>query len=225
MFISFLRSVTLYIVLILVIRLMGKRQIGELEPSEFVVSMLIADLASVPMQDNGIPLLSGLVPILTVLALELLMAVASLRSIKLRRFLCGKPVILMENGRIQQSNLRRTRITIDELVGHLRQSGITDLEQVQFAILETDGQLSVLPYPQYQPAPARDAGLSPSPLQLPVTIISDGRVLQDNLALLGRSRRWLQKQLENHNCTPDQVFYMTAEPSGRVYLALQEERS
>ena len=225
MFISFMRSVTLYIVLILVIRLMGKRQIGELEPSEFVVSMLIADLASVPMQDNGIPLLSGLVPILTVLALELILAVASLRSIKLRRFLCGKPVILMQDGKIQQANLRRTRITIDELVGHLRQSGITDLEQVQFAILETDGQLSVLPYPKYQPAPAKDAGVQTKPLQLPITIISDGRILQDNLALLGRSRLWLQEQLKSHNCTPEQVFYMTAEPSGRLYLAMQEELS
>ena len=120
MIISYIRTVVLYLVLIFTIRMMGKRQIGQLEASEFVVTMLIANLASIPMQDSGIPLFSGLVPILTVLGLELTLSGAILRSVKFRRLLCGKPVILIENGRILQNNLRATRVTMDELMGHLR---------------------------------------------------------------------------------------------------------
>ena len=147
MFISFLRTLILYPLLLLVVRLMGKRQLGQMEPAEFVVAMLLADLAAVPMQDIGIPLLSGLLPILTVLALELLLAIASLRSIRLRQLLCGRPVILVEDGQIQQLNLKRTRVTLDELTEHLRQKDVTDITTVKYAILETDGNLSVLLHP------------------------------------------------------------------------------
>ena len=120
MLLSYLRTICLYLVLILVVRLMGKRQIGEMEPAEFVVTMLIANLAAIPMQDSGIPLLSGLVPILTVLGVQLILAVASMRFISFRRLLCGKPVILIREGTIDQTNLRRARITLDELTEHLR---------------------------------------------------------------------------------------------------------
>ena len=120
MLLSYVRTIILYLVLIAVIRLMGKRQVGQLEPSEFVVTMLVANLASIPMQDGGIPLYTGLVPILTVLGLELILSGLVLQSVPLRRLLCGKPVILIENGRILQNNLRRTRITLDELTGQLR---------------------------------------------------------------------------------------------------------
>ena len=118
---SYVRTIILYLVLIMVIRLMGKRQIGQMEPSEFVVTMLVANLASIPMQDGAIPLYSGLVPILTVLGIELVLSAMSLRSIGLRKVLCGKPVILIETGRILQDNLRKTRVTLDELTGHLRE--------------------------------------------------------------------------------------------------------
>ena len=117
MILSYMRTIFLYLILIAVVRIMGKRQIGEMEASEFVVTMLVANLAAIPMQDGGIPLYSGLVPILTVLGMELILSGLVLRSMWLRRLLCGKPVILIENGRIQQNNLRRTRITLDELMG------------------------------------------------------------------------------------------------------------
>ena len=154
MLLSLLRTGVLYFTLLIVIRLMGKRQIGEMEPTEFVVTMLVANLASIPMEDSGIPLLSGLVPMLTVLGAELLLSSLSLRSIHLRKLLCGKPVILIENGRILQKNLQRTCITLDELTGQLRLKDILDLKTVQYAILETNGALSVFPYPKDQPATA-----------------------------------------------------------------------
>ena len=139
MLISFIRAVILYLALILAIRLMGKRQLGQMEPTEFVVTMLIADLASVPMQDEGIPLLSGLIPILVVLAIELLLSVVVYHSVPLRRFFCGKPVVLMENGRLIQENMKKTRVNPDELTEFLRIQGVTDLTTVQYAILETNG--------------------------------------------------------------------------------------
>ena len=160
MILSYMRTIFLYLVLILVIRLMGKRQIGEMEASEFVVTMLVANLAAIPMQDGGIPLYSGLVPILTVLGVELVLSSLSLRSIRLRRLLCGKPVILIENGRVLQENMRATRVTMDELMGHLRDKDVMDVQTVQYAILETNGTLSVFPYPKER--------------YLPVTIIEDG---------------------------------------------------
>ena len=153
---SFTRTIFFYFVLLVVIRLLGKRQIGEMEPSEFVVTMLVANLASIPMQDGGIPLYSGLVPILTVLGLELLLSALSMFSIPLRKALCGKPVILIENGKILRKNLQKTRITLDELTGQLREKDILDLESVQYAILETNGQLSIIPKPKSKPATIKD---------------------------------------------------------------------
>ena len=223
MLISFFRAVILYLALILAIRLMGKRQIGQLEPTEFVVAILIADLASVPMQDEGIPLLSGLIPILVVLALELLLSVLVYRSIPLRRFFCGKPVILMENGKLRQADLKKTRVNPDELVEFLRLQGITDLSTVQYAILETNGSISALLYPKYQPASAKDAGVQASPQELPVTLISGGRLLRENLALSGRTEVWVREQLRNYNCTVRDVYLLTVEPSGRLYLSIRQE--
>ena len=144
MLISFLRTIILYLLLIASIRLMGKRQLGEMEPTEFVVTMLVANLAAVPMQESGIPLLAGAVPILVVLAMELLLSVLSYHSIRFRRLVCGKPVILIENGKLIQRNLQKTRVTPDELTEYLRLQGVVDLSQVKYAILETSGNVSVL---------------------------------------------------------------------------------
>ena len=189
MLISFLRTIILYLLLIASIRLMGKRQLGEMEPTEFVVTMLVANLAAVPMQESGIPLLAGAVPILVVLAMELLLSVLSYHSIRFRRLICGKPVILIENGRLIQRNLQKTRVTPDELTEYLRLQGVVDLAQVKYAILETSGNVSALLYPKYEPASAKDAGVQVDDLHLPITLISGGRLLREKLDLLGKRRR------------------------------------
>ena len=185
MILSYLRTVILYLVLIAGMRLLGKRQIGQLEPSEFVLAMLIADLASIPMQDSGIPLLSGLVPIVTILSLELSLSGLTMVSVKFRRLLCGKPVILIENGRLIQQNLRKTRISLDELTAKLRLKDVLDLTTVQYAIVETDGNLSVFPFPKERPASAKEAGIRAKPQYLPVTIIEDGCLSRENLRKAG----------------------------------------
>lgn len=225
MFVCLFRSIILYILLIAAIRLMGKRQIGEMGPSEFVVTLLIADLASVPMQDPGIPLLSGIVPILTVLTVELLLSCICYTSIPLRRLLNGKPVILIKNGRILSDHLRMTRLTPDELSEQLRDKGIVDLSTITFAILETDGKISVLVNPDDQPPTAKDLGCKLTPVELPWTIISNGTVLKENLRLSGRTEKWLAHLLQANQCCTRDVLLLTVTESGTVYLALNEEKA
>ena len=223
MILSYVRTMILYSVLIAVVRLMGKRQIGQLEPSEFVVAMLVADLAAIPMQDGAISLLNGLVPILTVLAMELILSGLSMRSIRLRKLLCGKPVILIENGKINQRNLKRTQVTLDELSGHLRQKDVLDIQAVQYAILETDGNLSVFPYPSELPASARDAKIKASKQYLPVTVISDGRLLQENLQVAKKDGAWLRRTLQERSATLEGTYLLTVDGRGQIYYIPKEE--
>ena len=222
MILSYLRTILLYLVLIAVIRTMGKRQVGQMEPSEFVVTMLVANLAAIPMQDGGIPLVSGLVPILTVLGLELVLSWLTMRSIFLRRLFCGKPVILIENGRVLQENLRRTRVTLDELTGHLREKDVLDITTVQYAILETNGNLSVFPYPKYCPATAQDAGVKARDQYLPVTVIEDGYLSRENLRRSGKDARWLEKQLEKNKAAPNEVLLLTVDAANNVIFIRKE---
>ncbi len=222
MLISYFRTVLLYLVLIAVIRLLGKRQIGQMEPSEFVVTMLVANLASIPMQDGAIPLYSGLVPILTVIGVELVLSALSMRSVKLRQLLCGKPVILIENGRILQENLRSTRVTLDELTGHLREKDVLDLTSVQYAILETDGNLSVFPYPKDRPASAKEAGIHPKKQHLPYTIIGDGYLYRENLSAAGKDDRWVQKTLQAQQATLRDTWLLTVDETDKVLFMRKE---
>lgn len=222
MLISFIRTVILYSILILVIRLMGKRQLGEMEPMEFVVTMLLANLAAVPMQETGIPLLAGLIPILVVLSMELLLSVLVYHSVHARRLLCGKPVILMENGRLLQDNMKKTRITPDELTEFARMEGITDLSGVKYAILETGGQISILPYAKYKPACAKDAGVKVEDAQLPVTVISDGHLLRENLPKLGKPRAWVDEVLREYQCCAKDVYLLSCTPGGTLFFCRKE---
>ncbi len=219
---SYLRTIILYLVLILVIRLMGKRQIGQMEASEFVVTMLVANLASIPMQDTGIPLYSGLIPILTVLGAELFLSWLIMKSVLFRKFLCGKPVILIENGKILQDNLRRTRVTLDELTGHLREKDVLDIRSVQYAILETDGNLSVFPYPKERPASAKEAGIQAGKQSLPYTIIEDGYLSRENLRLSGKDEVWLRRVLEENIATAEETFLLTVDGTGKTIFFRKE---
>ena len=210
---TFFRAVFLYLVLILTVRLMGKRQVGQMEPSEFVVTMLLADLASIPMDDPSVPLHQGLLPMAAVLATELVLSVLSRDSIPFRKLLCGKPVILIENGKILQQNLRKTRLSADELTGHLRIKDVLDITTVQYAILETNGDLSVFLWPQYQPP---KAGKDCDSQSLPVTIIEDGKLLPKNLSIAGKTMKWVDKTLRQHKATIETTFLLTVDSNDQV---------
>ncbi len=224
MLLSFIRTLIVYAVLVVSIRLMGKRQVGQMEPEEFVVTMLLANLASLPMQDNAFPLFTGIVPILTVLAMELLLATLSLRSILLRRVLCGKPVILIENGRVVQENLRNTRLTQDELCCQLRQKDVLDISTVQYAILETNGTVSVFPFPKFRPASAKDARIQASRQSLPVTIISDGKLMDANLRVSGKDMAWVDKTLAQRGAKIRNTWYLAVDQENHVIFIPKEAK-
>ena len=223
MILSFLRTALLYILLIAVIRIMGKRQIGQMEPSEFVVTMLAANLAAIPMEDSGIPLYAGAVPILTVLGVELVLSGVSMGSVRFRRILCGKPVILIENGRILRENLLKTRITLDELTGHLREKDVLELNTVQYAILETNGNLSVFLYPAEAPASAKEAGIVPKPRYLPVTIIEDGVLRDENLQKAGKDEAWVRRVLGDHRASIPGTWLLTVDRADHVVWLGKEQ--
>ena len=223
MLISYLRTAFLYLVLILSVRMMGKRQIGQMEASEFVVTMLVANLASIPMQDAAIPLYSGLLPILVVLGMELSLSGLILRSVWVRKFFCGKPVILIDNGKILLENLRRTRVTLDELMGHLRSKDVLDVQTVQFAILETDGSLSVFPYPEERPATTKEAGIRTEKQYLPITIIEDGYVSKENLQKAGKDQVWLEETLCQYQATRQGTLLLMIDQGDHVVLFRKEQ--
>lgn len=223
MVIAFFRTIILYLLLIVGIRLLGKRQVGELEPAELVLTMILSDLAAVPMQDFGLPLIYGVIPIITLLCLTMILSVLTMRSVRLRAILCGKPSIVVRNGTLCQQEMRKVRMTVDELLEELRLQGITDLTTVKYAILETSGSLSILLYEEDQPITPKQLSLECQTPSLPIIIINDGRVLDKQLKWLGYDRIWLQKQLRSRNFTdPKQVFLLTADETGVVFCAGKE---
>jgi len=219
---SYVRTILLYLTMIVVVRIMGKRQIGQMEPSEFVVTMMVANLATIPMEDDGIALFAGFVPICVILGAELVLSFINLKSSKVRKLLCGKPVILIENGNILQQNLRKTRITLDELTGHLREKDVLDINAVQYAILETNGNLSVFPYPKEMPASARDAGIKVRQQSLPITIVSDGELMEDNLIIAKKDRQWLKSVLEAHHAELQDTWLLTVDKYNHVTFFRKE---
>lgn len=218
MFTMFIRTIILYLVIVIGVRLMGKRQVGELEPSELVLSLLIADLACVPMQDPGIPLHTGVVPILVLLSMTMIFSVLTMESVSFRTLMCGKPSVVIQNGQINQKEMRRNRLTVDELLEELRGQGYIDPAEIRYAILETNGLLSILPYANQKPVTVQQMGLRSTEKGLPITIISDGKLLKKNLDQLGHTVKWLHHQLKTRGYTQvDDVFLMTEDETGGIY--------
>ena len=221
---AFARTVILYFLIMIGLRLMGKRQIGELEPSELVLTMMISDLATVPMQDFGIPLLAGVIPILPLLALSMLLSQISLHNLRFRELVCGTPAILIRHGKVQQAVMQKNRYTLDELLEELRGQGISSVEDVKYAVLENSGQLSVLPWGRCQPPTAAQLGLETADdVTLPVILINDGRVLRKHLRACGRDEAWLQKTLRSQSLSgPEEVFLLTLDEEGTVFCVKKE---
>ena len=223
MAIVIIRTGIIYFALLLAMRLMGKRQLGEMELSEFVVASLIADLASHPLQDVGIPMANGLVPILTLFCFEVLIAGVSMKSIRLRTLLFGGPSILVSHGVIDQKQMHADRFTADELMQELRKQGMFDLSEVEYAILETDGRLNIIPYPARLPPTAEQLGVKAEDGGYPMIVISEGRVLMKNLKSLGRDSSWLRDELTTKGPEdPQNIYLMTVNQCGQSYLAEKE---
>ena len=221
---ALLRTVILYFLIMTGLRLMGKRQIGELEPSELVLTMMISDLATVPMQDFGIPLLAGVIPILTLLSLSMLLSQLSLLSLRFRELMCGTPSILIRNGKLQQDAMRKNRYTLDELLEQLRGQGYVSVDEIRWAVLENSGQLSILPWARQRPPTAEELGLTPEEDELPFILINDGRIVRRNLARSGRNEAWLQKELRRTGHSAGEIFLLTVDGSGKVLCIPKEAK-
>ena len=215
---AFIRTLILYIFIMTGLRLMGKRQIAELEPSELVMTMMISDLAAVPMQDFGIPLLAGVIPILTLLSLSMLLSQLSLKSLRFRALVCGTPAILIDNGQLQQDTMRKNRYTLDELLEELREQGYCRIEDVKYAVLENSGQLSILPFASKQPPTAEQLGLTvQDDVSIPIILINDGRILSNNLRHCGKDEIWLKNKIRREGFTsPRQIFLLTLDQQGNL---------
>ncbi len=217
------RTLIVFLCIYAAMRLMGKRQLGQLEPSELVVAVLITDMAAHPLQDIGIPLLNGLLPIAILLSCELLISWLSLKSSRFRAVCFGRPSVLMRDGRIRLKELRRNRFSLDELCEELRGKGVTDLDSVRWAILETDGTLNVMLKAGSQAATAEQLGLRIPDGGLPVTLVSDGKVERENLTLIGKTESWLMQELISRGCSsPREVCYMNIDGLGRIFLQKKE---
>ncbi|MCR4944467.1 MAG: DUF421 domain-containing protein [Clostridium sp.] len=210
MFIVFIRTVILYTLVVVVVRIMGKRQIGELQPYEFVITIMISDLASLPMQDTRYPLLLGVIPIITLLFLKTILSQLELKSQLVRKLIDGEPCILIYKSKINYDMLKKQQINIDELMEEIRLAGYFDLEEIQYAILENNGQLSILPADsnsfrlgqsdtKKSQTNNDNSNSSNKPPHLPKILITDGKVNTNSLTSIGKDRNWILKELKNHN--------------------------
>ena len=217
MLITFVRAIILYIIVLIVMRLMGKREIGQLQPFELAISIMIADLASVPMSELGIPITNGIIPILGLLVMHLLISALNIKSIKAREIICGKPSILIYRGRIDEKALKKERFTINELQERLRGNNIFDIGDVEYAILETDGQITVIPKPNKRPTVTEDLNIDAEYEGIPYDLIIDGKIMYKNLKIIGKDTKWLKKQLKNFKVNPEEILIATINGKGQFF--------
>lgn len=223
MAIAFIRTIILYILLVLALRLMGKKQIGELQPSELAVTILISELAAIPMQETGIPLVSGIVPIFTLVVCDIVISVLVLKSRRVRRFITGKPSILIRNGIIDQKELKKQGFNLDDLMEELRLCGYLNVDEVAYAICETNGKLSVFPNSENMPVTAKMLNLSPEDSGFPITVISDGLIALHALKTAGKDLVWLDKTLKAKGYSADDVFLMTVDKKSKAMIIPKEK--
>ncbi len=223
MSVVFIRAIILYMLLIFSVRLMGKRQIGELQPSELAVTILISNIATLPVEDTGIPLLTGLIPIVTLASLDVIMSWLAIKSRGVRRVMSGTPAIIIHDGKLDQKQMREIRFTVDDLMESLRGQGIFDISEVQFAIVETTGNLSVYQKHPYRNVTNSDMELKGKSIDPPEVVIADGEPDSDAMSRLALSMEWIERMLKKEKTAIGEVFLMTVD-SDRNYSLIRKER-
>lgn len=218
MSIVMVRALVLYILVIFAVRLMGKRQLGELQPSELVITILVSNIATLPLEDVNIPLMVGITPILSLVCFEVIVSSLSLKFPKLRKIISGRPKIIISNGQIDRKVMRELRFSVDDVMTALRGNDIFNLEEVQFAIVETTGSISAMKKPQYETPSRSDMGIDKQPSDPPQIVISDGKLIEKSLSASGMSRSRLIQILNEKKLGIADVFIMTADSSGCCYL-------
>lgn len=223
MIVTFFRAILLYIIVLIVMRLMGKREIGQLQPFELAISIMIADLASIPMTDTGVPISNGIIPILGLLVMHLVISVVNLKSIKAREIICGKPRILIYRGRIDEKALKKERFTINELEERLRGNNVVNLCDVEYAILETSGNITVIQKPEKRNTIPEDFNIVPDYEGISYDLVVDGKIMDENLKKLGKNYQWLKKQVEKFNIRPEEALVVTIDGKGQIFCQEKEK--
>ena len=223
MLITFIRSVFLYIIVLIVMRLMGKREIGQLQPFELAIAIMIADLASIPMANIGIPIFSGIIPILALLMMHLIISNINLKSINMRKVICGKPTILIYRGRIDEKALKKEKFTINELQERLRGNNVFNIGDVEYAILETSGQITVIQKPDKRTTIPADFNIIPEYEGIPYDLVIDGKIMHENLKAIGKDEIWLEREVKKFKIRPEEALVVTFDGKGQIFCQAKEK--
>ena len=219
-----LRCFILYFVIVIAVRIMGKRQIGELQPSELVITILISELGSMPIQDINQPILSGILPILMLAAIEVCVSLITLKSVKARYLMYGKPIVLVYKGKVDQKEMARARVSVDDLIEAMRTNGIMKLSDIDYAILETNGNVSIIAKAEKQPLTPEDMKIKPSEQNMPDIMIVDGRVLSENLKSCNLTHEWLDRVVSSAGASSEkEIFFLAREKTGKTFIIKKEK--
>ena len=203
---------------------MGKREIGQLQPFELAIAIMIADLAAVPMAETGIPISNGIIPILGLLVMHLIISFLNLKNMKIREILCGKPAILIYRGKIDEKVLKKERFTLNELQERLRSSNVVNLGDVEYAILETSGQVTVIQKPDKRTTTPKDFNITPEYEGIPYDLVVDGKVMYKNLKTIGKDYNWLKKQVNKFNMEPEEALIVTFDGGSQMFCQKKLEK-
>ena len=218
MIIIFLRTVLIYVFLIVILRLMGKRQLGELEMSDLVISLLLSEIATIPITDRTSPLSHAVIPILTLASLEFITSALTLKLPRFKKLLSSEPTVLICNGRVLRAEMKKVRVSLDELLCELRQNNVSDIAQVRYAILETNGKISVITNAADTPPTSKDLAIPAPENGIMHVVYCDGVFYDKVLTRLGLDRNWLNKQIKNAGLSPDKVFFVLVDDGGNVRI-------
>lgn len=219
MSVTLIRATVLYLIIIFLMRLMGKRQIGELQPSELVITILISEIASIPMEDNRVPILHSVVALFALVAYEIFSSAISLKSDRLRALIQGHPVIVIRDGEIDMKALRKLRMTVNDLISLLRQKDVFDISQVSYAVFETNGKISVLLKPESRNSTAKDLGLFPEDTGMPFAVVCDGKIIEEMLAESGFDMSKINKFILSSRIPIENIMILTVDKNGISYIA------
>ncbi|NLB53693.1 MAG: DUF421 domain-containing protein [Syntrophomonadaceae bacterium] len=213
-----IRTLILYLAVVIFLRLMGKREVGQLQPYELVIIIMISELAAIPMQNTTIPVINGLIPIFVLFAAHVTLSFISLKSERARAVINGKPTIVIENAKIMEEDMRKMRYNINDLLEQLRGKNVTNIADVEFAILETNGNLSVILKPDKRPVQPKDMGINPQSEGLPITLVADGRLFHENLKKIKRDIEWLENEFHKAGTTYKKVFFANIDSQGKLFI-------
>lgn len=224
MTINFIRAFIIYIFVIIAVRIMGKRQVGELKPHELVITILLSAVAVIPLEENSMPLANCLVPILLFISMEIITSVVSMKSLWFRNLLQGKPIFVVRKGKLDQNKLKQMRFTIDDIVDALRQKDIFDLSEVEDAVIETNGSLSVLPKAEYKPLTPNDVNISVTEKGTPITIVMDGKPISEYFNELKIKDSEIELILQTVNTDVSKIMLLTIDDNGNTFLINKESK-